>query len=650
MDNPFAVEMAAYATSDDADEEWGEVHIDGVPVPVRGQVGVVNLATLPQRLTFGDYTLSSDNFLSVWVQSDWTGGGQVEDLREASHAERFRHASAETRFPRMLSQPPETTSSTITNATEAAGIGDYAVAGVTSYWAAFDDGTPRLRKWNTSSLLWDGGADLSAMPAGKGVVYDDLLWIPQGPSGYQTWNGAAVVAGAAGISAVSFVEWDDKLVALEDNGQVSTWDGFSWTSEAALRLRGNRTPRHLVVWWTADRFPAVYVITDRDVWAVDFLVPTLYRTGLKFPAHPDQGLGSDVWRDDSLYVSVGVGAHQLGLGMVISPAGLDRDDGMPVEFRGKIVDMEGEYNGLYALVEGTASTVVTPVEVPVIEETAIRDDAMIADNAATFARSTLQDWTGIGWHTAWESDGAAGVPTRVQVSQAGGEYFVAWGYAGSMYRQNLRRTFHNPRQGALATIDRFASLSQLETGRFDANLATFHKLASHLEFHLDPASTGEVDVYYSTDHFDGFHFLGTVSGTGQQFVVFDPDGDGFAEGDAFHWIEFRYVLRNTSAIETVIVNWISLYFVVRPLQSTSYRGVSGLDAGDERHQGEGFAELAAFLDGLTVAEHFSTFKHRDRMRRVLVAQTNGTDNTGKDLRGGRTWTVIEVPSGQAVGE
>jgi hypothetical protein len=641
--NPFSAEQDAYAVSGDADEQWGEVHIDGTPIPVMDQIGVVNLATLPQRLTFGDHTLASDHILSVWVQSDWTGGGQVEDLREASHAERFSHGTAETRFPRMLSQPPETLSYTIAGSpTNATPVGDYDDL----FYAAFD---LDLCSWDTGTEAFVSEDTLAALPTGKGVVYDDILWIPEGVSGYETWNGAAVASGEAGITPIAFVEWDDKLVALEHDGQVSVWDGVAWTSPPALRLRGDRTPRNIVVWWSADRFPTLFVITDRDVWAVDWLVPILYRTGLKFPVHPDQGLGSTVWRDDSLYVSVGMGVHQLSLGMVISASGLDRDDGMPAEFRGRIVDMEDEYNGLYALVEGLVSNEVAVAESPSIEETMVRDDALIVPITSSFARSTLQVWTGIGWHTAWQSDDASGTPTRARVSQADGEYRIWWGYAGSMYTQVLRRTFHNPRQGALSSIDRFASESTIRTGRFDANLATFHKLVSHIEFHLDHASSGEVDVSYSTDHFDGFRYLGTVSGTGQQFVRFDPNGDGFNEGDAYHWIEFQYTLRNTSPTETVIVNWISVYFVVRPLQSTSWRGMARLDLGDEQHQGEGNRELAEFLDGLTTAEHFSLFKHRDRSYRVLMAQTNGTDRTGKDLRGGRTFSLIEVSDGEAIG-
>lgn len=648
LSNPFATQTDEYIYSDEADEQVGEIHLDGIVIPIQDQVGVTNLATLPQRLTFGDYTLASDNLISVWVQSDWTGGGQVEDLREASHAERFRHATTETRYPRMLSQPPETLDFVIAGTPdEAVPIGDYDDDGdgTDTFWVAFDTD---LCSWSEEDQDFTVADTLTSFPVGKGVVFDDELWIPLGSSGYDRWDGTNITNSTA-VTPIWFVEWDDKLVALEHDGQVSIWDGATWTSPTALKLRGNRVPRGLVVWWSADRFPTVYVITNRDVWAVDFLVPILYLTGLHFPVHPDQGLGFAAWRDDAMYVSVGVGVHQLSLGMVISAMGLDRDDGLPGEFRGRIVDMEPEYNGLLALVEGLSVTEVTDEDIPSIEETMLRDDAMIVPTASSFARSTLQRWTGLGWHTVWESMDATGVPTRVMVSQADDAYRLWWGYAGRMYTQVLRRTFHNPRQGAIAGIDRFASESYLRTGRFDANLTPLHKLASHMEFHLDAASTGEIDVSYSSDHFDGYRYLGTVSGTGQQFVRYDLNADGFNEGDSYHWIEFQYTLRNTDPLETVILNWVSLYFVVRPLQAKSWQAIAMLDSGDEQHQDVGFREAADFLDGLTTVEHFSTFKHRDQMYRVLVAQTRGSDRTGDDLRGSRTFSIVEVNDHAPIG-
>lgn len=637
--DPYADEVEAYAVSDEAAEQFGIIHLDGKPVPIQGQLGYVNLATFAPRFTIGDPTEDSDQVLSVWTQNDWTGGGQIADLNELSDAQRFRHATAETRYPRMLTLPLETVAFSVTGSTgNAYPIGDYAPDGDKVFYAAF--GT-NLRHWDGSAFVDD--ATLTAAPVNKGIVYDGLLWIPQGASGYDTWDGTNVVHSTA-IQAVSMVEWDDKIVALGADGQCGIWDGVAWDLDDAIRLRGDRTPRNLVVWWTQNRDPAVYIVTDRDVWVIDPLIPTLYRTGLQFPRHPDQGLGSAAWRDDAMYVSVGVGVHQLSLGGVVSAMGLDRGDGLPSYLRGKIVDLEPEYNGLLALVEGVSSVVTGSDDAlgPKIEETLILDESPIMPVASQQARSTLQRWTGTGWHTVWESPGASGAPTRVMVSEGNDDYCLWWGYGGQMYRQGLRRTFHNPKQGAQLGIDRFATSADLWTGRFDANMEVFRKVASHLEAELVDPSDGTVDVYYQTDgSYPDWTLLGQLSGQGIKLLAFDPDGDDFPEGQAFRWIEFNYKLASTDATKTPIVRWISLKMVKVPIATRSWRATVPLEF-DEQWLGRGPREVADHLDDLTATARFYVMKNGDRSYRVRMAQVQGPEGTGVDLTGSRVINMLQL--------
>lgn len=48
--DPFTAVTTAYATSADVDEQAGEIHLDGTPIPIQDQLGAINLATLPSRL------------------------------------------------------------------------------------------------------------------------------------------------------------------------------------------------------------------------------------------------------------------------------------------------------------------------------------------------------------------------------------------------------------------------------------------------------------------------------------------------------------------------------------------------------------------------------------------------------------------------
>jgi hypothetical protein len=647
---PWQDEIDAYAVSDQANEEWGEVHLDGVPIPVLGSVDTTNLAVMQAKFTIGEPNKDSDNMMSVWSQEDWTGGGQVADLNELSDAQRFRHGTIETRYPRIITLPPETTSYGVAASTGTVQpVGDFLIGATKLFFAAFG---LDLRHWDKGTSTFVHNVTLTAEPVNKALVYDGLLWIPQGANGYDTWDGAAgAVTHYTDSLSVAMTEWDDKIISLGSTGQISIWDGTAWNHDPALRMRGDRTMRNLVTWWDPNREPAVFIVTDRDLWVIDPIVPRLYKTGLHFPRHPDQGLGSCAWRDDAMYVSVGTGVHQLSLGGVISAMGLDRNDGLPSYLRGAIVDLDGdEYNSMLALVKGIGSTVIdTTTLAPSIEETMLFDTPLIAPVSQTSARASLQRWTGTGWHTAWESPDASGTPSRLRVSEADDEYCIWWGYGAKMFRQLLHRSYHNPRQGAELGTDRFAPSAYLYTGRFDANMAMFLKLASHLDVHLDPLSTQDVTIAYQTDEtYPNWITLGSVSAPGQNVLSFDPNGDGFAEGLGFRWIEFRYDLSTSDPAQTPIVMWLALKFIKLPLQTRSWTFQVPLRH-DEQWKGLGPRELADFLDGLATAKRFFTFKHQDRTYRVREAQVRGPEPTGQDRRGLRNVALVELdPSSEIV--
>jgi hypothetical protein len=636
--DPYAEEVEAYAIDPDLPvEEWGVVYLAGVPVPVLGDPDYVNLARYSPKISIGEADF--DDLISTWKMEDWSGGGQIERMNVGSDTNRFRSATAETRFPRMLSNPPLTTQVTLSGASgDATPLADYNDL----FWAAFGD---KLRKWNTATEEFDGGATLAASPVGKGFSWGGLLWIPEGASGYETWDGASLTAGTAGITPIDFAEWDDKLIALEHDGQVSVWDGVGWSVQPPLKLKTEETPRHLVIWWDAEREPAIYVVTNRAVWVVDPLIPRLYRTGTKYPVHPDQGRGATAWRDDAMFVSTGIGVLRVNLGNVISPTGLDRGDSLPADLRGYITDMEPEYNSLIAVVQGFSEG-DDFLDYP-LEETLLQDAAVVL--AQQQARSTVQRFTEAGWHTVWESSGADGVATRLVVSQASGEYRMWWGYDGDMYTQKMRRSLHTPKQGAQLAIDEFARTSYLMTPQFDAGMPGNAKSASHLDVVLHDAHTGRVGVQYRTDRDRAWRSLGSATVAGvTTSLMFDPDGDGWSEGEGHGWIQFLFSLDSETddVTATPLIESITFKFVKVPLQAKSWV-INVPLYHDEAWMGMGPHELATFIDALASTENFYPFKHRDETFRVRVAQTTGQQNLGPDMRERRIVNLLEVDAREA---
>lgn len=637
-------EVAAEAI-DDNPVGPGLIYLKGVPVPVIGPVQFSELATLYPRLTVGDFTNASDNFFSVWVQSTWTGGGQVEQMRESSHAERYWTGTAETRYAGILAQPPLTHT---VRPSEASGtaypLGDYGTT-TEQFYAAF--GT-KLFVYDATTNAFTEIGTLAGEPVQKAVVYDGMFWIPLGSNGYAVWDGTTLSASSA-IFPISMVVWDEKLVALTTDKAVAIWDGSTWMTSDRLRLRGRQRPRHLVAWWSPDGMPTLFVVTDEDMWAVDPDVPMLMRTGLRFPRHPDHGLAAEVWRDDALYVAVGMGVHQVTLGAppAIAAIGLDRNDGVPSWQRGAIVDFAAEYNGLFALVRGEASASDQAIPASTLEETQIYEEPPLSTATSQGARASLFVWTGFGWHCLWESTEQTVVPTRVVVSQAQDTYRVWWGHGSSLYWQALPRSYHNPSQAALIGSRDFASSSYLVTGEFDANLSAFMKIWSHHEAYLHEESVGHINVWYRTNLNTSWRLLGTYAGQGWQTLPFDPDGDGWAEGDASHWIQLRYELESGAGPPTAtpLVRWFALKFLVVPLQTRAWTFTVPLMHA-EQFMGAGPDELFQFLDGLAASAEIVPMRHLGRVYRVRVTRVVAGEQVIQQRGRVATVTVAEarIPS------
>ncbi|HEY5987313.1 MAG TPA: hypothetical protein VIV12_13205, partial [Streptosporangiaceae bacterium] len=60
------------------------------------QATYAQLAQFIRKMTIGDATKDSDDYISSWVMGDFTGGGQVEEYNEGAETGRFYIAFADT--------------------------------------------------------------------------------------------------------------------------------------------------------------------------------------------------------------------------------------------------------------------------------------------------------------------------------------------------------------------------------------------------------------------------------------------------------------------------------------------------------------------------------------------------------------------------
>lgn len=626
--------------NDRADPE--SIILGGVKVPIYG-VNYVDLSRFEQKLTIGDYSRDSDMLLSAWITTTWIGGALVDDLLEGVTDQRYRIGTLHTRHPGQLALPA------LTSAIQPLGthpvtrvLGDFQDRCYLSNGSALE----RLVITDATygDAVTEAVAPLNGVPQSGAVAYQGKLYLPLGTDGIDTFDGAAVTNDPA-IQAVSLCLWDTKLFALDLAGKIHTFDGTSWAAPVpGAAIPADRTPRNLVWFYDRDGQPTVFVVTDQDLWGWEPTTGVLHPARLRFPRHPDAGLGAVEWRDDGLYITLGVGIMRYSTGGVISPEGLDRDDGLPYEYRGRIVALGAEYNALYALVEGLPVASEPPDNL-LLDGGPFENGIAIPPESPS--KCSLWLFNEAGWSMEWETgDELLANATSVVISQAQGFYRVLWAAGGKLFWQALPRSFHGPKQKVKDLTARFAPAGYLETGRFDANMTGFRKLASHLEVNVYNPRDGKpmggvVNVLYRTDEQTAFRPLGTVSSFGRNILPFNLGADGFPRGEAFGWIEFRYeFVRAADVGNTPIVDSTVMKFIKLPLQGRSWVFEVPLD---QEYLGYlGPTELAAHLTHLTTSESFTEMIHAGDRYRVRVAQTQGSEATGYDQTKSVTLNVVEA--------
>jgi hypothetical protein len=626
----------------------GEVLFDDRRVPIVGIVQRANLGRFPPKVVTGDYTKDSDDLLSTWVLSNFSGGGQVEDIEEGAHEGRFWYATLDTFHPNQLALLPQTHKVVGPNTDGARPLGDLD----NNFYAAY--GTAIRLISGTPAAASGSFTALSIAPAGKGKVFKGTgtkqLFIPLGATGYARFDGTTttnVAASGTQPATVSFEVWDNKLFALATNGGLwSTTDGSTWT--LILTLDASFAPRHLIGFYNREGAETLHVVTDSVTWAYDPDATKLVKTGLVMPPHPSNGLGNEVW-EFRLYVTRGLGTSMYD-GNLMTPMGVNRDDGLPFAYRGKTIDLAAGQH-LFALIEG-AATVGSGAEAIEMEESVPEGGLYFG---STTTQGSLMVWTGRGWHTVWTSSGATGNGTWAVVSATTAAHRVVWGYGGDLYYIDLITDDANPKQLARAGLGDFAPSGRLETGDFDASMAAFQKIGSVFKMSADHASATEtITASYSTDRGTTWTTIGQVTDTDE--AVFSlGEGEGvFSEGLPFKRIRFAFDFARdpSNALVSPILEYAILEF--KKVPKTSHSWAFKVPLSDKRgyvdQQAQEIADYIESLIGETdaegnlVAPRFFVFGHRDRKFRATVAQVKANEPTGPVMA---NWsmdvTVVGVP-------
>lgn len=668
------------------------IWLDDVPFPVVS-VNYTDLSRFEPKITIGDYSKESDQLLSSWIQSSWSGGALVDEHIEGATDSRFRFSTLWTRSPGQLTLPPEfhrvaEGGSVLDGATDIRVIGDYDGDFYVSANGRLVEITMNPLSCPNYPLRpsVDVGA-LGGQAAGRGVVYQGKLLIPLGLAGLGTYDAAtATLTVDATKPVVSLVLWDNKCFALQADGAVIIHDSTTWGAPAAARtLPSDRRPRHLVWFYDRGGNPTVFVVTDRDLWAWDAVADVLHPTRLRIPPHSANGLGCAEWRDDALYYTAGLGVYRYTGTGTISAIGLDRDDGLPTRIAhhlgnqqfgfsgGRIIDLVPEHNMIVAHVQGETTIDTTALPQEGEWEAGPFEGGQDLTATPPVAWSAIMLWNEAGWHCLRVADR----PTQVQaptppslfVSTSSDEYVLFAVEDGVLRQTFLSREFFGPRQLVQKNTDAvgpeqyarwFADAGFHETGRFDAGMMAFPKLASHFEVNVwnpndglpwagpEPSTPAPaIHVFYRTDRSPtSWTHLGDVTSYGRTRLGFGKDGDGFYRGEPFDWIEFRYVFDNApyNQHRPPVIDSTVLKFIKLPLEGRSWVFVLDLDLPDNgTFFDHGANELRDHLSALTASDSFTRMVHNNQTYRVRVSQAQGAESTGYFAGKAVTINVLHVP-------
>lgn len=618
-----------------------EIYLGGVSFPIAGPVRVTNITVTPNPVLFGDTTKQSDSqVMSSFIQSSNTGGAGVYKANARTDIDRFWTSAADTRFRDYFTLPP-----LVIDMGKPSGLTTQAATSSLDFhneqyftWAN------KVYRWQDATSSWSAlERTLSTSPTDV-ITFNDMLFYAY-TTAYDYRTSAGVWATSA--NAVNYwAVWDTKLWRLANVSGVwtiySSTDGTTWTS-AKGTLPAGVTPEQMIVYRDAGGSNVITVVTDNGLWLYDATNTRFLQSEVRFPrVQQTQQLRGVVFKDSKLYLAngdLGLLAVQAGNPFVVTPVGLDLEDGVPSTESGVIDALGADFNWVLAVVKATGTT---------------DDDDRLSGLAgpfdtmewsATTGTSTLKAWNQ-GWHNLWVSPSGLLSSTVVAVSSAyDTRRIYVCANQGASYL-TIPTGIHNPRHNPTS---KFAAgpVSHI-TPWFDDGSSVQRKIAGHIQVRTTKCTaTEKVTVYYGTDLDDTtWNLLGTITDDGLH--VFGPGGP---TGIQYRFIRFRFDLqRGSDPTKAPLVEfWASEFMRLLP---ASYGYAVELDL-TRRYKGRTPMQLLASIKQFSDPSrtpNLIQFAYQDSLdgatqtHYARVSRLTGQEWSGEDRRGLGSYTLsLMVP-------
>jgi len=594
------------------------------------------LASFVNKTTFGDPNYDSDPLLSAKIYTSYLGGIGIERAKEAQDDQRYWIGSLDTRRPFQLSLLPR--AAQITHSANIAPLGDF---GSNVLFAT----ATTLHSYSESTGLSASLGTIDDPPVYRGWAFKGKMYIPQS-DGYQTWDGSSVSAQNTTVKAICFAEWDDKLYALcSDHKLYRTMDGSSWTLMASLGT--HLQLRRLILYMDAAANDTLYIITTTGIYAWDEENSRVVTTRLgHLPQHPDNGYGVAMWRQgEDLFMSAGLDVYRWTISGVAPFSGPSADQGLPQEYRGRIVDMIGEHSGLYAMIQGVngPGDLFQPAS---LFDPGQNTEGEI-DATITEGKNIVLVWNGHGWHPV-SIPTLSGTPSWFIVSGANNNYRLWWSVNDTLITVQLGRPILNPRERIIAGQGDFELEGEITTSQFDGNMFMYDKLSSHLEVYFSyfDESKHTCELSFRTESQD-WESIPFSYDDGVITIPFDPqsltDGSRFSYGQIFRWIQFRIKLKTTDITTSPVLESFSNKFIRIPMKQRAF--TFQIPFQSDYHGNRTAEQAIAELDEMINAKRYvrlQTSALPDQSYRVYISGASGAGLSGNDPRGYVSLTVAQV--------
>lgn len=486
-----------------------------------GGIDEENAGSFPPKQVIGDWKDSDHEVLSFANQNSWAGGGQLYESEETQDVDRYAEiATLETRFPKSLMLLPLVQELEGPDGVASVRVlPDMVVSSVKTSFVCFGAKIHALDGTFPNVTVVDPEIDTLdnvMIDYGEAVLFRQSgttkMYIPQGPNGYQVFDGTALAAAVTTIEPQGFVVFSNKIWAVSVEGVLwKSLDGINWVEVA--QVDPGYDVRKIISFYDRSDAPAPHIITDAMTFAFDEQVPALYETELNWAPHPYAGVAVEKWRTD-LYAAIGMGIQRYTRGTV-NAAGLDRDDGAGKDYTGYVSTLERGFNDLFA---GVSSTLVAG-EIPA--ETEVDQGWEVYLGASITYCSVMRLTGGQSWHTLWKAPRSGGTVTDLTVSTARLQYNLMWGWQGRLYISALSVGFDNPMENPTAL---FQPEGELLSSWFDFGMKVSQKTMASFELKAgrNVSALNTVELLYQIDDEDKtntWHTMGLLTSPGERFEL-----------------------------------------------------------------------------------------------------------------------------------